>query len=66
MAQDPPYQVFASYSPADRAWVETRLLPRLEEAGVRTPARLSTPPLPLLARRRSAGEGAGGGEGHSL
>jgi hypothetical protein len=60
MAQDPPYQVFASYSPADRAWVETRLLPRLEEAGVRTPARLSTPPLPPTVFGRAEGEGAGG------
>ncbi len=30
------YDVFISYSPPDREWVDTWLLPRLERAGLRT------------------------------
>lgn len=37
MAEQPeyPYDVFVSYSPEDRAWVEKWLLPRLEQAELR-------------------------------
>lgn len=32
---DPPFDLFVSHGPADRAWVRDELLPRLEEAGLR-------------------------------